>query len=178
MCLISTNKINITLCGMMGSGKSLIGQMLAKNLNFKFIDTDKLIEKKTGESINEIFNKYGEKYFRELEEREIISILNNKKFVISLGGGSIESKNIRNILRVNSFNIYLEVKHEILKKRLRFSNHRPPLNSQDVNSTLIKLLKKRKKYYHQADIIIQNDKSSNSVLKQIINKLNNNDKKN
>ena len=71
MILRDYNKLNITFCGMMGSGKSIIGSKLAKIIKFDFIDTDVLIEKKTGKSINQIFDNFGEPYFRDLEEKYI-----------------------------------------------------------------------------------------------------------
>ena len=69
MLLSINNKLNITLCGMMGSGKSSIGKIIAKKINFKFLDIDKIIEEKEKKSINDIFNQNGEKYFRIVEEK-------------------------------------------------------------------------------------------------------------
>ena len=66
--LTKINKKNICIIGLMGSGKSIIGKDLSKNLNFKFYDTDKVIELKTKKSINEIFKEQGELYFRSIEE--------------------------------------------------------------------------------------------------------------
>ena len=78
MFLSSNSKINVTLCGMMGSGKSITGKVLAKKINFRFVDTDILIEKKTGKSINSIFKEDGEESFRSLEKKIIINILKKK----------------------------------------------------------------------------------------------------
>ena len=72
------NKLNITFCGMMGSGKSIIGKKFAKIIDFKFLDTDSFIEKKTGKTINQIFSESGEVFFRELEEIYISKILEKK----------------------------------------------------------------------------------------------------
>ena len=77
---------NFILTGFSGSGKSTIGKALAKMLNLGFIDTDDLIEQKTGESIENIFTKYGEDYFRQLEKKEI-SAFEGNKYIISTGGG-------------------------------------------------------------------------------------------
>ena len=84
MFLNSINKINLTLCGMMGSGKSIVGKNLAKKIGFKFIDTDNLIEEKAGKSINSIFTEDGEKHFRKLEEKYIINILKKKNMLYLL----------------------------------------------------------------------------------------------
>ena len=97
MFLSSYNKINVTFCGMMGSGKSVIGKRFAKLIDFKFIDTDKFIEEKTGKSINNIFKDHGESGFRELEEKIHTRVLDKKNHVISLGGGSLINSKIRKI---------------------------------------------------------------------------------
>ena len=95
------NKLNITFCGMMGSGKSIIGKKFAKIIDFDFLDTDSFIEKKTGKSINEIFSESGEFFFRELEEDYISKILQKKNYVFSLGGGVMNNLNLRKIIKRN-----------------------------------------------------------------------------
>ena len=71
---------------MMGSGKSTIGHLLSKNINFNFLDVDKFIEKEEGLKIYDIFQKKGESYFRSLEEKITLKLLKNNKNIISLGG--------------------------------------------------------------------------------------------
>ncbi len=95
MTLNEIKKRNICIIGLMGSGKSIIGKDLSKYLNFKFYDTDKEIELKTKKSINEIFEKDGESYFRKIEEKICLELLTKNNCIISLGGGSIINKNIR-----------------------------------------------------------------------------------
>ena len=99
MILSNYNKLNITFCGMMGSGKSIIGSKFARIIKFDFIDTDALIEQKTGKTINQIFDNFGEAHFRELEEKYISKILFKKNYVISLGGGVMNNINLRKILK-------------------------------------------------------------------------------
>ena len=149
MILSKYNKINITFCGLMGSGKSIIGKNFADLINFNFIDTDSFIEEKTGKSINEIFNDSGEKYFRELEENIIIDLLSKENYVFSLGGGTIINKNLRSILKKNSFNIYLKVRFNILIKRLSNSKNRPLIQNNNIKKTLFQLNRKREKYYQK-----------------------------
>ena len=168
MLLNPKDKINITLCGMMGSGKSTIAKRLAKKINFNFIDTDNLIEEKTGKSINLIFKENGENYFRKLEEKVITDILKTKKYVISLGGGSIINQNIRKIIQKNSFNVYLEVDIAILIKRLSSSKKRPLINNTDIKQTLMKLINKREIFYQKADLILNNEKNINESVDKII----------
>ena len=86
---------NIVLLGMMGSGKSTIGYLLSKNINLNFLDVDKFIEKETGLKIYDIFQKKGEDYFRNLEEKITLKFLKGKGKIISLGGGGFLNKNIR-----------------------------------------------------------------------------------
>ena len=78
---------NIVLIGMMGSGKSTIGYLLSKNINFNFLDVDKHIEKETNLKIHDIFQKKGENYFRDIEEKITLKLLKSKGKVIALGGG-------------------------------------------------------------------------------------------
>ena len=103
-------KKNICIMGLMGSGKSIIGKDLGKYLNLKFYDTDKEIELETKKSINSIFRDHGEIYFRNIEEKICLKLLNYDNCVISLGGGSIINKKIRNLIEQNSYSIYLKVK--------------------------------------------------------------------
>ena len=86
---------NIVLLGMMGSGKSTIGYLLSKSINLNFFDIDKIIEKETGLKINSIFEKKGEVYFRNLEEKITLKLLKDKRKIISLGGGGFLNNNIR-----------------------------------------------------------------------------------
>ena len=167
MILRDYNKLNITFCGMMGSGKSIIGSKFAKIINFNFLDTDAVIENKTGKSISNIFDNFGEAYFRELEEKYISKILLKKNYVISLGGGVMNNIRLRNIIKKKSFNIYLYVNNSILLKRLETSNKRPLIKNTDIKKTLDQLIKKREQYYKKADLEIKNCQT----IKETINEL-------
>ena len=163
------NKLNITFCGMMGSGKSIIGKKFAKIIDFDFLDTDSFIEKKTGKSINQIFSESGEIFFRQLEENYISKILHKKNYVFSLGGGVMNNLNLRNIIKRNSYNIYLEVEINILSKRLESSKNRPLINSKNINEKLKELIKKRKNFYKQADLTIKNEKKISDTINALKN---------
>ena len=173
MFLSINNKLNITLCGMMGSGKSTIGKIMAKKIDYNFIDIDKLIEKKAKKSISNIFEEDGEKYFRNLEQKITIDMLKNKKTIFSLGGGAIINESIRNSIKKNSYNIYLKVSIDILKKRLENSRNRPLIIKKDLNQTLGKLIKKREKFYKSADLVVLNEKNIVCTVENIIKKLRN-----
>tara|TARA_B100001769_G_C21649112_1_gene361594 strand:+ start:39 stop:566 length:528 start_codon:yes stop_codon:yes gene_type:complete len=161
------NKLNITFCGMMGSGKSIIGNKFAKIIGFKFLDTDSFIEKKTGKTINQIFSESGEVFFRELEEIYITKILEKKNYVFSLGGGVMNNLNLRKIIKRNSYNIYLEVDINILSKRLESSRNRPLINNINIKTKLKELLEKREEFYKQADLSIKNDKKILDTINEL-----------
>ena len=174
--MILLNKLkkkNICIIGLMGSGKSIIGKDLSKYLNLKFYDTDKEIEKKTKKSINTIFKEHGESYFRNIEEKICVDLLNYNDCVISLGGGSVINKKIRKEIKQNSYSVYLQVKINNLIERLGSSKKRPLLNKNiDNRETLKNLYYKRRKFYENADFIVDNDNDKFQVLEKIKSKIN------
>ena len=159
---------NLVLVGMMGSGKSLIGKILSRKLNFDFIDTDSQIEEKEKKTIPEIFKISGEKYFRDVEE--LISLkslkLNNK--VIALGGGGYINPAIRKCTLQNCISFWLNWKNETLINRIKNSKKRPlamKLNNLELN----KLIGKRSTTYNLSDYKINCDKlSKKEIVKKII----------
>ena len=171
--LTKINKKNICIMGLMGSGKTIIGRDLSKYLNVKFFDTDNEIELKTKKSIERIFIENGEVYFREIEEKICIELLTYDNCVISLGGGSIINKKIRREIKKNSYSIYLKVKLDNLLNRLKSSKKRPLLNNKvNKSETLKNLYKDRRKFYEEADFIINNDNDKTQLLEKIKLKLN------
>ena len=158
---------------MMGSGKSSIGKILANKLDYNFIDIDKMIEFKTKKTIKKIFEQDGEQYFRDLEEKITLNILNNKETIVSLGGGAIINNAIRNSIKKSSYNIYLKVDVDILVKRLRNSKNRPLIYKKNLKQELMNLEKKREKYYKNADLIVKNEKNIIETTQNIIKKIKN-----
>ena len=171
MLLNINNKHNISLCGMMGSGKSSIGKILANKLDYNFIDVDKMIEIKTKKTIIKIFEEDGEEYFRDLEEKITINLLNNKETIVSLGGGAIINNNIRKSIKKKSYNIYLKVDVDILTKRLQNSKTRPLIYKKNLKKELINLRSIREKFYRKADLIVKNEKNVIETTKNIIKKI-------
>ena len=167
------NKHNISLCGMMGSGKSAIGKILANKLDYNFVDVDKMIEINAKKTIKKIFEEDGEQYFRDLEEKITINILEYKKTIVSLGGGAIINKKIRRSIKKNSYNIYLHVDVDILMKRLQNSKTRPLIYKKNLKRELINLIDIREKFYLKADLIVKNEtkiiETTENILKKIIN---------
>lgn len=158
---------NYFLIGFMGSGKTTIGRLLSDKLNLTFIDLDHEIEIKEGKSISEIFSVYGESYFRNLEFEVLKEISRNKNNVISTGGGTFCFRRNSRIIKNNGISIYLESEFEKIMERLteKEKNQRPLL--KDINKAKI-LFEARKKYYSQADITINTDKSEPDEIIRIL----------
>ena len=158
---------NLVLVGMMGSGKSLIGKILSKKLDFDFIDTDSQIEEKENKTIPEIFKINGEKYFRDIEEIISLKTLKLSNKVIALGGGGYINPTIRKCALQNCISFWLNWKNETLINRIKDSKKRPlamRLNNLELN----KLIGKRSTTYNLSDYKINCDKlSKKEIVKKI-----------
>ena len=146
---------NLVLTGMMGVGKSTIGKSLAEKLSFNFKDIDKLIERKEGCSINQIFKNKSENYFRKLENTISIQELKKKDNVISLGGGAFLNNSIRRTVKKSCVSFWLDVEINELVKRLRRSKKRPLLYNKNLRETINKIYLERKNTYNEADFRIK-----------------------
>ena len=160
-------KKNLVLLGMMGVGKTGIGKHVARRLKIKFFDIDKLIEKKNGMKITEIFKTKGETYFRKEEEFVTIKYLNKKESIISLGGGAFINNKIRKKVLSECISVWLNVNLETIYKRLEKSNKRP-LVYKDNQNNIEKIFIERKKIYSLAAHEINCD---NLNINQISNKI-------
>ena len=159
---------NIVLIGMMGSGKSTIGYLLSKSTNLKHVDIDKLIEKETGLKIYDIFEKKGEEYFRNLEEKITLKLLKNKKNIISLGGGGFINKNIRKEVLNNNISFWLNWRSSTIIQRILKSKKRP-LTKNATENDLKKLINDRLKIYSEANFKINCENLTKYMItKQII----------
>jgi len=159
---------NLTLTGMMGVGKSTIGKILAKKLNYNFIDIDNLIENKEGLSINLIFKNNGEDYFRKIENDITLSELKKNNSVISLGGGAFLNNAIRKSVKKLSISFWLDIQIDELVKRLKKNNKRPLLFKKNTSETVKKIYFDRKKIYNEADHRVKCDSLRS---KEIVNKI-------
>ena len=154
--------------GMMGSGKSSIGNLVSKKLDFPFIDIDSLIIENTGMSISEIFEKKGEVYFRNLEEKITLKALKKIKNVISLGGGGFINDKIRNETITNHLSFWLNWDESILIKRIKGSKKRP-IAFNSTNQEISKIIKSRSKIYANAQFKINCNKlTKTEIVKKII----------
>ncbi|MBT3590614.1 MAG: shikimate kinase [Candidatus Marinimicrobia bacterium] len=166
--------MTIYIIGMMGSGKSTIGKRLAENIEYPFIDLDSYIKKEGNKTIENIFQNYGEEYFRELETKSLKAIMNDGA-VISCGGGIVLSKNNHTYLKQGKI-IYLEATISELVKRISNSNHRPLLKQKNIRKELTNILEKREKIYLKLSnyTIDTTNKSPDQIIKQIQKFLNEN----
>ena len=159
---------NIVLLGMMGSGKSTIGYLLSKKLNLKFKDIDKIIEKKANNKISEIFFTKGENYFRKLEEKITLQILNSEKNIIALGGGAFINKNIKKEVLSKNLSFWLCWNNSTIIKRIS-NNKKRPLAFKASNMEINELILFRSKIYSEANYKINCEKlSKNMIIKKII----------
>lgn len=167
-------KTNIALIGYMGTGKTMVGQLLAEKLNMEFIELDWLIEQEAGRSIPEIFQQGGEIGFRELEIESTRKIAGKKDCVIACGGGIVLNKINIDRLKEGAIIIYLTASPRTILKRVSGqAGQRPLLEVGDQLKTINAMLKYRKPFYERAaDITINTSRLDiDSVAGQIIKRL-------
>ena len=159
----------IVLIGPMGVGKTTVGRILAKQLDFDFIDTDQRLEKITGASISWIFDIEGEEGFRKREQQLIQELTGISEAVIATGGGAILLSENRFNLKNNGIVIYLKGKVETLYERTRLDNNRPLLEAANPKETIEKILREREHLYVEtADFEIEIDgRSAEYIVTQI-----------
>ena len=128
-------KKNLVLTGMMGVGKSTIGRSLSKKLNMRFVDLDRVIEKRESATIKEIFRKKGERYFRNLERELALKNLKKENSIIALGGGAFIDRHIRKEVLKNCISFWIDVKIDVVLNRSKSLRKRPLLNKVNLKST-------------------------------------------
>jgi len=160
-------KKNIVLIGMMAAGKTTIGFKLAKKLKYEFIDIDTEIEKSENQKIADIFQIKGEEYFRKVEERVSLNLLENTRGVISIGGGAFLNEKIRKKIKKNSCSFWLDWRIRTILNRISKNKRRPlalKLNNKDITS----LYQKRVKFYKLSDFKVNcENKSKNEIINHI-----------
>ena len=162
------SKKNVVLLGMMGVGKTTIGKQLSKKLGKNFFDIDQIIEKINNMKINEIFEKKGEKFFRNEEESISLEYLSKKNAIISLGGGAFLNEKIRKKVLLENKSFWLTIDVETLKNRLIKNKKRPLINKNGIHN-IDKLIEKRKKIYCLANYEIKCEKLTiNQISDKII----------
>jgi shikimate kinase len=155
---------NLVLTGMMGVGKSTVGKSLSDSLNMNFIDTDKIIEKKTQMSVEKIFKYKGEKYFRDMEKEVCLSSLKEDNSVIALGGGAFMDQDLRDIIIAKCVSFWLDLGTADLAKRLMVSKKRPLANGKDLEKNLLSIYDQRKSIYKLANFKITCDEKNIQLI--------------
>ncbi|MBE9188235.1 shikimate kinase [Microcoleus sp. LEGE 07076] len=143
--------VNIYLVGMMGAGKTTVGRILARELKYRFFDTDELIVRVANQSIAEIFDREGEEAFRELETKVLNELCAYQNSVVATGGGIVARSTNWGYLHYGIV-VWLDVPVDELCDRLRSDSTRPLLREGDINSKLQSLFNERKRFYNQADV--------------------------
>jgi shikimate kinase len=144
---------NLYLIGMMGAGKTTVGQRLAAHLDYRFLDTDAVIEQATGLPIRELFAQSGEAEFRKLESQVLAALSPHTRLTIATGGGIVLQRENWGHLR-HGIVVWLDVPVEQLLVRLQSDSTRPLLQDTDPTVRLHALLKERRSLYAQADVHI------------------------
>ncbi|CUX97359.1 shikimate kinase AroK [Candidatus Hoaglandella endobia] len=166
-------KRNIFLVGPMGAGKSTIGRQLAQQLNLKFFDSDKEIERSTGVDIGWVFDLEGENSFRNREERIINELTKKRGIILATGGGSVKMRETQNLLTARGVVVYLTITIEKQLARTKYNKHRPLLQQLKVPTRdfLEELARDRDHLYKKiADITISTDKQNTKIItNRIIN---------
>jgi shikimate kinase len=145
---------SIVLVGLMGAGKSNIGRRLATRLHLPFVDADTEIETAAGETIEEIFQRYGEAYFRSGERRVIARLLDGPRHVLATGGGAFMDAQTREHIRRRGISIWLRAELDLLLARVARRDNRPLLKDGDRRAILAALMEKRHPIYAEADIVV------------------------
>jgi len=164
---------NIYLVGFMGTGKTVVGEILAKKLGKEFVEMDVVIEAKEGSKIADIFTKQGEAYFRSLEKTLLGSLSKKEGLVISCGGGLICDQENLKLLKETGVVFALRASVSTIYQRTREHTHRPILNVDDPQEKIKQLLDQRDPYYAQAQHSIDTDNlSPEEIADKIITTLN------
>jgi len=166
----------IYLTGFMTSGKSTIGPILANVLGWEFCDLDKEIETAHNKTVVQIFEHFGEDYFRKTEAEYLTAYSLKNNIIISLGGGTIVNDKNLEVIKNTGLLVYLKVSRETLQRRLKNKTDRPLFRDlvlaerpdEEFANRIDNLLNSRAAYYEQADITIESDKNRIGVTIDIL----------
>jgi shikimate kinase len=160
---------NIALIGFMGTGKSSVGQLVATQLHFTFVDTDHIIETRAARTISDIFAVDGEPAFRDWEQRVVEELAARKRTVISTGGGLPVNEGNFNSLKSHALVVCLWASPDKIWERVRGQSHRPLLDETDPLAKIRTLLAAREPFYRRADVLINTEmRSIKEVAQQVV----------
>ncbi len=162
----------VVLVGLMGVGKSTVGRRLAKRLGLPFVDSDSEIEGAAGLSAAEVFERYGEKDFRDGERRLVARLIENEVRVIATGGGAYVDPRTRELLNQRAITIWLDAPVDVLAERTARRDTRPLLRNADPKQTLERLSEERRPSYAEAHIHVRSgDGAHKDVVDSILKAL-------
>jgi shikimate kinase len=163
----------LVLIGLMGAGKSTIGRRLAKDIGWRFIDSDEEIESAAGCSISDIFAIHGEPIFRDLEKRVIARLLSEEPLVLATGGGAWMQSPVREIIKEKATSVWLRAELDVLTDRVSRRSHRPLLETGDKREILEKLMNDRYPVYAEADVVVDSSEGPHdTVVDRVVAALN------
>ncbi len=163
------NMNNIYLVGFMGTGKSVVGKEIARQLHRKFVDLDSLIEERQNRKISQIFAEDGEPYFRKVEKEVLKQTSAKRDLVVSCGGGIVLDKENIQIMKDSGAMVCLSASPEVIIARTRGYKHRPLLNVDNPKKRIKELLEFRAPFYAQSDHTVDtSDLSVAEVVKRIL----------
>ena len=145
---------SLAIVGLMGAGKSSIGRRLAQRLKVPFVDADSEIELAAGATIEEIFERHGEAFFRDGERRVIQRLLEGPVRVIATGGGAFMDPATRRLMRERAISVWLKADLELLLPRVLRRNNRPLLKVGEPRAVLERLIAERYPVYAEADLTV------------------------
>ena len=165
-------KRSLVMVGLMGCGKSAIGRRLSGRLGLPFVDADEEIESAAGQTIAEIFDEFGEAYFREGERKVIKRLLDNGPQVLATGGGSFMDTETRENIKSKGVSIWLKADLDVLMQRVARRDHRPLLRNGKPEEIMERLMKERYPTYATADVTTESaDVPHDAIVKQIVHRL-------
>jgi|TARA_B110000908_G_C10239509_1_gene445265 shikimate kinase len=150
-------KKTIVMVGMMGAGKTAVGRALAQRLGVAFLDSDAEIETAANRTVPEIFERDGEPFFRAKETQVIERLLEEKRCVLSTGGGAFLSEKNRANISTKGVSVWLDADLELLWSRVRNKDTRPLLRTRDPKATLRSIYEQRVPTYALADMTVVSD---------------------
>lgn len=149
----------IVLVGLMGVGKSTVGRRLAQRLALPFVDADEAIEEAAGMTVAEIFERFGEPYFRDGERRVIARLIDGVPKIIATGGGAFLNEETRGLILAEATAIWLDADPRVLAERVKRRDTRPLLRNRDPHAVLSELARVRNPIYALAPIHIASQKA-------------------
>ena len=162
----------LVLIGLMGAGKSTIGRRLAREIGWRFVDSDEEIEAAAGCSVADIFAIHGESIFRDLEKRVIARLVGEEPLVLATGGGAWMQAGVREIIKQHATSVWLRADIDVLTDRVSRRSHRPLLETGDKREILERLMGERYPVYAQADYTVDSSHGPHDrVVERVIETL-------